>query len=155
MRQLLAVLVLLQAAVAQADGRPVRDTLVLSDAQWLSVGVFVFGFAYFTWQRLGQRRLSEKLSKTLPDIVVCAAEGDLAKVSAKLDAGIDPNSAGPSGQTALMLASRNGHIETMRLLLERGANPALRTKTGSTAEDIGKTYKHPECAQLLARHQHT
>jgi hypothetical protein len=153
MRQLLAVLVLLQAAVAQADGRPILDTLVLGSAQWLIVGAL--GFAYFTWQRLGRGRLSEKLSKTLPDIVVFAAEGDLANVSAKLDAGIDPNSAGPSGQTALMLAARNGHIETMRLLLERGADPALRTKTGSTAEDIAKTYKHIECAQILAQNKHT
>lgn len=153
MRKLSALLAFFHATVAQAGGRPILDTLVLGAAQGLLLGIF--GVAYFWWNRLRSRRLSEKIAKTLPDIVVCAAGGDLAMVSAKLDAGIDPNSAGPSGQTALMLAARNGHIDTMRLLLERGANPALRTKTGSTAEDIAKTYKHPECAQLLARHQHT
>jgi len=97
--------------------------------------------AYFSWKRFRSLRLSVIISKTLPEIIVNAAEGDLAKVSADLDASIDTNSAGPSGQTALMLAARNGHIETMLLSLERGANPALRTKTGSTAEDILKTYK--------------
>ena len=139
MGQLLAVAVLLRASVAQAGTRPVLDTIVLGAAQGLLLAIVVV--AYFSWKRFRSWRLSVIISKTLPEIVVNAAEGDLAKVCAHLDAGIDPNSAGPSGQTALMLAARNGHIETMLLSLERGANPALRTKTGSTVEDILKTYK--------------
>ena len=152
MRQLSIFLLLFQTAIAQAESRPLSDTLVLGAAQGLILGVL--GVAYFTWKRYHSRRLSKKIAETLPDIAVRAAEGDLQTVAALLDAGADPNAAGPSGQTALMLAARNGHFDTIRLLLERGANSALRTKTGSTAEDIAKTYKQPECASLLAQHQH-
>src|SRR4030095_3629330 len=39
-----------------------------------------------------------------------------------IDAGADPNSTTPGGETALMTASRTGSVEAVTLLLDRGAN---------------------------------
>ncbi len=42
-------------------------------------------------------------------------------IAALLAAGADPNTAAPTGQTALMTAVRNGKIDAIALLLDRGA----------------------------------
>ena len=42
-------------------------------------------------------------------------------IAALLEAGADPNTAAPTGQTALMTAVRNGKIDAIALLLDRGA----------------------------------
>ncbi len=41
-----------------------------------------------------------------------------------------------NGNTALMLATRNGHASTCQLLLERGADPNARNRDGLTATDL-------------------
>lgn len=44
----------------------------------------------------------------------------------------------PAGWTALMVAVKNGQDETVDLLLEAGANPALTNGQGQTAWDIAE-----------------
>src|SRR5262249_6167258 len=46
------------------------------------------------------------------------------------------------GHTLLMLAAQHGFADTVKLLLERGANPSSRDKTGLTA--YGLTLLEPE-----------
>lgn len=136
---------------AHAQSRPMLDAIVLGAAQGLLLGIL--GLVYFVWKRHKSRRLSEKIASSLPDIVLWAAEGNNARVAELLDNGTDPNVAGPSGQTALMLAARNGHTGTIELLLDRGADVGRQMRSGGTAEEIAKTYRQRECEALLARHR--
>eukprot|EP00302_Diacronema_sp_CCMP2436_P031731 CAMPEP_0179989168 /NCGR_PEP_ID=MMETSP0984-20121128/3741_1 /TAXON_ID=483367 /ORGANISM="non described non described, Strain CCMP 2436" /LENGTH=57 /DNA_ID=CAMNT_0021908241 /DNA_START=119 /DNA_END=289 /DNA_ORIENTATION=- len=49
-------------------------------------------------------------------------EGNVGRLRTLLAAGLDVNYATAQGSTALMVASRLGHAECMRLLLEAGAD---------------------------------
>jgi ankyrin repeat protein len=51
-----------------------------------------------------------------------AERGDASTLTRLLDLGENVNSLDRFGQTALMLASRNGHTEAVRVLLESGAD---------------------------------
>lgn len=55
-----------------------------------------------------------------------ARTGDVKGVAAELDAGVDVNSATTYQSTALSFACDRGHLEVVRLLLERGANPNVK-----------------------------
>ena len=53
-----------------------------------------------------------------------------------LDAGADVNAQGEGGFTALHAAAQNGDEALVRLLLERGADPALANDRGETPRDL-------------------
>jgi ankyrin repeat protein len=53
-----------------------------------------------------------------------------------LDAGADVNGRGDGGFTALHSAAQNGHVELVRLLLERGADPDLALEDGRRPVDF-------------------
>ena len=89
------------------------------------------------------------LAEALPRLAVLAAEGDDDGVTKLLDEGVDVNTCGSSGQTALMLAARNGRTDVVSLLLRRGADPTMKTKTGSTATDIARTYRRERVAKMI------
>lgn len=58
--------------------------------------------------------------------------GDVAQISALLDRGADPNESGDEhGTTALTIAAYQGHVEAVRLLLDRGAEVDLPNEFGS------------------------
>jgi len=52
-----------------------------------------------------------------------AADGDTARVRALLDHGVNVNHRDEVGMTALQSAAMNGRTNTVRLLLQRGADP--------------------------------
>ena len=54
-----------------------------------------------------------------------------------------------TGNTALLLASRHGHLEVVRLLLEFGADKDLATIEGGTALMLAAQEGHVEIARLL------
>ncbi|MEJ2246218.1 MAG: ankyrin repeat domain-containing protein [Acidobacteriota bacterium] len=60
----------------------------------------------------------EKLSA----LTVAVTSGDIAEVRRLLDTGVDINPTTDNEATPLILASRNGHTEIVRLLLDAGAN---------------------------------
>ena len=60
-----------------------------------------------------------------------AALGTVAELKARLDKGLDPNSATPGGSSVLMLAAPDK--DKIRLLLDRGADPNRRARSGHTA----------------------
>jgi hypothetical protein len=62
--------------------------------------------------------------------------GDLAEAKRLLDSGVDVNTEFRYGATALSSACDRGHVEIVRLLLDRGAKPLVRdTFYGSTPID--------------------
>jgi len=87
------------------------------------------------------------------DLSRAAAEGDLARVRALLDAGTDPDTAHRYGATALTFASDKGHTEVVRLLLERGADPDVQdTFYHQTPLGWALGNGHLEIAVLLVDH---
>lgn len=63
-----------------------------------------------------------------------------------LDAGSKVNVLDVRGMTPLMLAVGTDHPDArvIRLLLEKGADPAIKSKTGETAADWARKFNHPE-----------
>lgn len=55
------------------------------------------------------------------------------------------------GLTLLMWAAGYGREDTVRFLLQRGADPGLRDERGKTAEDIARENGHTAVAQALRR----
>ena len=54
-----------------------------------------------------------------------------------------------NGNTALMLAAKNGHAECCRLLLERGADPRARNRHQQTAAELAAAAGHAEVIERL------
>lgn len=58
---------------------------------------------------------------------------DIAVLQGMIDGGKDVNSASASGATALMVASRNGSVETVKWLLSKGADAKTFDQQGQSA----------------------
>ena len=56
----------------------------------------------------------------------------------------------PNRTTPLMMAARSGHIMTVKLLLDEGADPTLRNEQGMNAIDLAKKFDHADIAEGLA-----
>ena len=82
---------------------------------------------------LGMGLLVGQALAALPDPVAfgwAVERGDVAKVRAWLDEGLDPEFQGQQIGTGLMSAAWHGNIEMMQLFLERGANPRRANRNG-------------------------
>ena len=64
------------------------------------------------------------------DVFEAARKGDIEAVKAALDAGTDANAKDDKGSTLLNLATRYGHLDVARLLVERGADLKVRSPAG-------------------------
>src|SRR5215216_1981010 len=60
------------------------------------------------------------------EFFAAARRGDAAALKAFLDKGVDVNSKTRYGATALSYACDKGHVEVVRLLIERGADVNVR-----------------------------
>src|SRR6476661_1277580 len=69
----------------------------------------------------------------------------LSRGGAPLEARLD------GGLTLLMWAAGYGREDTVRFLLQRGVDPALRDERGKTAEDIARENGHTAVVQALRR----
>jgi ankyrin repeat protein/cell wall assembly regulator SMI1 len=77
---------------------------------------------------------------------------DLDTLRAFLDAGADVDhidSESSRGNTPLHFAARSGAIEAVRLLLARGADPAISNAKGDLPRDLAVKAKHAAIAELL------
>jgi len=87
-----------------------------------------------------------------------AAAGNVKRVRQLLDAGVDVN-ARLKEANALIFASRYGHTRVVRLLLERGADPSTKSRTGKYAGNsfplhalaLAAEHGHLEIVRLLIR----
>ena len=59
------------------------------------------------------------------------------------------NEADENGQTMLHHAAIAGNAQSVRVLLEMGANPRLRDARGNTAADYAKEIGWPQLANIL------
>ena len=66
-------------------------------------------------------------------------------------AGVDVNKTYHHDLTALMWAAGSGKTETVKLLVERGADISRKDDRGKTAGEIARDAKHAETAALLEK----
>ena len=67
-----------------------------------------------------------------------------------MKAGADARCTGPEGETALMIASRTGRVEVVRLLLARGADVNAKERWyGQTALMWAAAENHPAVVRAL------
>ena len=81
-------------------------------------------------------------------MVMKAEGGKTQKVARMLDEGVDVNSL-LADRSALFYASQNGHTDTVKLLLDRGADPNIETKDKITALRLAVERRHLEVLDLL------
>jgi len=85
-----------------------------------------------------------------PPIVAAAFNEDTSATKLLIDHGANINSKMNRGDTALMIAAHQGHLNTVRLLLESGANPSVEVN-GETALQRARQRGHWEIVDLLAK----
>lgn len=79
-----------------------------------------------------------------------ARDGDMVAVQEYLNSGGDVNAKNPYGGTAIMFASRAGHVEIAKLLLDAGADVNVHGNyAGTTALMWASQYESKEIVKLL------
>ncbi|MGM0667135.1 MAG: ankyrin repeat domain-containing protein [Bacteroidota bacterium] len=66
-----------------------------------------------------------------------------------IDHGADVNNVAADGNTPLMVACREGHIDQVKLLLDAGARTGVENKEGKTALQLAKENEHQEIVDYL------
>lgn len=79
-----------------------------------------------------------------------ARKGDAEELAAYIDAGHDVNLANHAGDTLLILAAYYDHPDTVRALLERGADTSCVNDRGQTALAAAVFRRSPAAALLVA-----
>jgi hypothetical protein len=75
--------------------------------------------------------------------LLAAERGDIGAVIDFLESGMDVNAVGPANSTALMRAVCGGHVELIRMLLDRGAFLSPRNTLGDSALSIALILSRP------------
>ena len=91
------------------------------------------------------------------DLVTLAAMGDTDGLLGALDAGASANDTDEHGRTALFVAARNNHLQAVRTLLDRGADPNIAAGDGQTPLSTACLHTlsqecDTEIVRLLVRH---
>ncbi len=81
---------------------------------------------------LGDRSVDDEALGLVRAAFSHARAGEAAELASLLDRGVPPDVCNEKGDSLLMLASYNGHVEATRVLLERGADPELANGRGQT-----------------------
>lgn len=79
-----------------------------------------------------------------------AQSGNLKQVKSLLDSGVDVNTPHPhDGSSPLIFAIIGGKAETVRLLVQRGADVNTKTKEGKSALFWANQFRHKEIVKIL------
>ncbi len=91
------------------------------------------------------------MGKKEEEFIEAAEQGDIEKVKSFLKARqVDVNCIG-DGRTALHRASCNGHIETVKYLVQSGAELDMQDKFGKTALHWASSYGHIETVKFVVQ----
>jgi uncharacterized protein len=93
--------------------------------------------------------LTEDELNLLRSVLDLARTGETAQLTASIDAGVPANLTGGSGDSLLILAAYHNHPETVRALLERGADTARVNDRGQTALGAAVFRQSVESVTLL------
>jgi uncharacterized protein len=93
--------------------------------------------------------LTEEELAFLGSMFDLARAGDTARLAEAVDAGIPANLTNGSGDSLLILAAYHDHPETVRALLERGADTARVNDRGQTALGAAVFRRSERTVQLL------
>jgi uncharacterized protein len=85
----------------------------------------------------------------LRGILDLARDGATAALAEALDRGVPANLTGGSGDSLLILAAYHDHPDTVRMLLEHGADPARVNDRGQTALGAAVFRRSEEAVRLL------
>jgi ankyrin repeat protein len=98
----------------------------------------------------GGADVNERDQLGIPVIVNAACRGNNQHIDILLSSGAEINaSVGSSGRTALMCAIEWKRVETVKLLIEKGADLEIADKQGNTPLMIAKDNSYEEIIELL------
>lgn len=97
------------------------------------------------------RQEGTKVSDRISNFLAAAESGDTAKVAESLNQGIEINVTDEHGQTALMLAADEGHVDTVKLLLQHRALSDLQNRLGGAALMLASFNGHLEVVTELLK----
>lgn len=86
---------------------------------------------------------------SLDDFLTAVERGEIPKVAAYLDRGMDPNTTDKHGHTIAMIAARHGHAELLSLLISRKASISRQSPSGDTALMIASLSGQYEAVRVL------
>lgn len=82
-------------------------------------------------------------------LLKASGSGNVAEIKKLISAGVDPNFADANGWNPLTCAARGGHLESVTVLLNAGANPDAEGPGTDTALLQASIGNHHEIARLL------
>ena len=100
------------------------------------------------WPFLSDNEVVTRI-REVPWFQVAVCIGDLGKVKAFLERGIDINAKDTNNRTALHYAAEEGHKKIVELLLAHGADLNASTSYGRTAAELAMSRGHTEIVKLL------
>ena len=136
-------------------GESFFDASVIAGACGLLLGSLAVIFHFILkplWIRFGPEpkvNIANDKSNKNHLLINAAANGDVGSLHDLILENLDVNGADGIGATALMYAARNNQIECIKVLLNAGANPLLKTNKGHTAIWFAENNSHSESALLL------
>jgi len=85
------------------------------------------------------------------DMFAAAQKGDAPLVEYYLQQGIDPDYQHPEVLTTVLIEAANlGQAEVVKVLLEKGANPTIKSELdGWDALEIARIHRHKEVVAIL------
>lgn len=102
---------------------PKRKRIIIAVVSVILVSVAAGGGWYKS------RSTSKNLAISPEGLVLAARQGNNDELTTILEHGVSPDAPNKSGQYALHVAAFFGHFDTVKLLLEKGANPNLHMVT--------------------------
>ena len=89
------------------------------------------------------------LLKNVSALVDAAGKGDIQILKELTDKGTPVNGLDQFGNSALTAACYGGKTDSVKLLLEKGANPNIKKSDGETPLSLATAQKHAEIVELL------
>ena len=89
------------------------------------------------------------LFKNVSSMVAAAAAGNNTILETFISNGTPINALSETGESALHAACWNGRVDTVRLLLERGADPQIKKADGASPVSLASGQKHEDIVALL------